>query len=833
MTKITTCAAALSAAFLLSPVLLAQDVAWAWVAPGSQPATFVPAQSWQYSSTGSTITVTRDASQANRFTVRVPGMTAIGGVVHATAHGGNHTAVVNSWSFLSGELRATIELFTPLGGPADNANFSFSYEKEGDPDARQAHMWANNPTAASYTPATAYLWNGNRANPTITRASTGVYSVLLPGLANNSTHRGHVQVTPWGNSLVRANVAGWTNSGNDLVVTVRTHAPGGVLADSAFVLSYNETAVPIDPNEGSGSHVFANFATAEKYSPLATHRFSNGQNGPPGAETVERVGIGQYIVRLPSVVGAVSSNAQATTYGFSNYYATIRSWNNDPCGGARVRVETYTNIGAPVDTRFVLRYMTNRPAVQPDIAWAWCVPGNSTGTFTPSSSYQYTSNGTTITVTRNSTTPNVYTVRIPDIAPVTGGSFHACSWGGNHTTVINSWIRSGDDIVATVETFTPSGVPITTGAFNIYYRFGGSSEAREAYCYANQPSAASYTPPATWSWNGDRGAPIVTRSGPGTYQVRFPNLGSTSGEGGNAQVSPHSFGMLRAKVTSWFTSGSDVLVNVATYNAAGNRIDGRFVCSYNEVASPMPIGRGSGAHVWANNPTAATYTPNATYTDSNGTLGPDNAETITRLGNGRYRVHLPNVAPSGSSTVQVTGHGSSPTFARVESWVGGSPTGTYVTVRTFNASGVSTDATFSLFYLTDRPAVESATNTSIGTSCNGISLAAATRPVLCQDWLLDVGNVPANAVLGFIQLDLTNPNFTIGSQAPGCTIYTNGAVTVLLFLPIGRPAFRQFIPNDPGLIGVSLYAQGGAFVPGLNAYSLAASNGVRGTIGDY
>ncbi|MCA8952275.1 MAG: hypothetical protein KDE27_22380 [Planctomycetes bacterium] len=834
MSKTTFWTAAFAATVFAFPTLLpAQRVAWAWVSPGNQGATFTPSASWQYSSSGSTIFVTRDPAVNNRFTVHVPNLsTTSGGVVHATAHNGNHTAVVTNWGFTSGELRATIELHTPLGGPADNKNFSFSFQMEGDPNAHQAHMWANQPTAASYTPSANYLWNGNRADPTITRSSTGVYQVRLPGLANTGNEFGNVQLTGWGSSLVRANCAGWTNSGSDLLVDVRCQGPGGTLTDAAFVFSYNETDVEIDPAEGSGSHLLANLATEPLYQPLATYAYSNGRNGPVGQETIERLGVGRYRVNLPNVVGFASSNAQVTTYGFSTNYATLRQWGNDGCGGSDVLVDTYDRFGAPIDTRFMLRYVTNRPASKPAIAWAWIVPSGQPNTFTPSANYRYASNGGAITVTRNATQSQLFTVRVAGIAPVTGGSVHACAWGGNHTAVVNSWGRSGNDLVATIELFTPSGSAANDAAFNFYYRYEGDKTAKEAYCWADDAVAASYNPNPTYAWNGDRGAPLITHSNTGIYQVRFPNLGSTGSEGGNVQITPHSFGMRRAKVQSWFTSGSDVLVNVRCYDAAGALADGRFICSYNEVASPMPVELGSGAHVWANNATAASYTPNAIYTDSNGTLGPDNAETITRLSTGRYRVHLPNVAPSGSSTVQVTAHGSTATFARVETWVSGAPTGTDVTVRTFDASGNAADSTFSLFYLTNRPAVVTATNTPIGSGCNGVSLAAITRPILCRDWHLDLNGVPSNAVLGFMQLDLTNPNFTIGVEAPGCMIYTNGAVTALLFLPVSTPAFTQPIPNTASLIGVSLYAQGGAFVPNINQFWLAASNGLRGTIGD-
>ena len=71
-----------------------------------------------------------------------------------------------------------------------------------------------------------------------------------------------------------------------------------------------------------------------------------------------------------------------------------------------------------------------------------------------------------------------------------------------------------------------------------------------------------------------------------------------------------------------------------------------------------------------------------------------------------------------------------------------------------------------------------------------------------------------------------------GANAPGCTAYTDGAASILAFLPLPSPVFSLQIPASPSFIGLSIYAQGGALVPGINAYGLAASNGVVGTIGN-
>ncbi|MCA8978023.1 MAG: hypothetical protein KDC98_25075 [Planctomycetes bacterium] len=830
-------AAALAAAVLsLSAAAGAQDIcAWAWVNPPTTGGTFTPAAAWRYSSSGSVITVTRDPLQANVFTVTVPNITTVtGGVVHATAHNGNHTAVVNSWVRSGSDIVARIALFRPNGAPANNANFSFSYRFEGPDDARQAHLWANQPAASSYTPLAPWNWNGNRAAATITRLGAGHYRVLLPGLASQGSEQGHVQVTAWGATLRRAAVFSWDDVGPDKEVIVVISDASGTSADGAFVLSYNEVAAPISPAIGSGAHVFAHNAYGTYgalYAPVSNWVDSNGRNGPHGEETVRRLGTGEYVVNLPDVVGTSSSNAQVTPWATAGHYASLRYWGNDGCGGADVHVDTFDHAGNPADTPFALLYLTNRPAARPEYAWAVCAPTLLDPNPTPAQ--QFSSAGGTITVTQNLNQLNQYRVLIPGMGRSTGGIAHVCANFGTNVNVLQSWSRVGDDVVVVVNQFDVAGNPSAFGDFNVCFHNGGLPGAREAYCWANQPTTASYNPHPSYAWNADRGAPVITRSSTGIYQVRFPNLAPTGSELGSVMVSPKSNGVLRAMMQGWFTSGNDVVVNVRCYNQAGSHVDGQFSCSYEERAARMAIEDGSGIHVYANNPTTAAYAPNPAYTDSNCNFGPTGFEWVTRNGTGSYTVQLPDAAPVADAVPMVTSAGLAVTHATLAGWTNASPSGIRVNVVTRNISGQLVDAPFTLFYMSPEPLVTPATNLDLGGGCNGPVLEGITRPVLCRDWHLRLRMLPAGSVLAFLQLGLSDPSTSLGGQAPGCRIHTSGDATLFLPVPVPVPAYSLTVPQSPSFLGLSIYAQGGAFVPGINALSLALSNGLRATFGDY
>jgi hypothetical protein len=843
-------AAALAAAVGvgLTTTARAQDVAWAWVAPAGQPATFTPSASYQYTPSGAPVTVARDPVQNNRFVVTMPGVGAGTGVVHACAYGGNHIAVVNSWGSSGTAVLANVELFTPSGAAANDAAFTIHYRLEGPNARREAYLWADQPASASYTPSTTYSWNGNRADPTITRSGTGTYSVRLPGLATTGAEGGHVQVTAYNSVLQRAKVTGWGSSGADMLIGVRTFDAAGAPADGRFVLSYNESAAPIAAAEGSGAHVWASNPTAASYAVTGFYTDSNGKLGPAEAENVTRLGTGTYRVELPNVAPFGSSIAQVTAYGSGSQHASISNWSTNGCGGTFVTVRTYDPSGAAVDTLFDLLYLTNRPAAKPEVAWAWVPPPSGTASpFTPPSNYQHTSSGAPITVARDPVQGNRFVVTFPGVGS-DSGVVHACAYGGNHLAVVNSWGGNGTDVTAAIELFTPAGGAANNAPFTVLYRRGGGNDDRSAQLWADQPGSASYTPSTYYAWNADRGAPTITRSSAGSYTVRLPGLGTPLGsEFGHVQVTPYSGSLARAKVSSWGGSAGDLLISVRTFDAAGAAADGFFVLSYNESAAPIDPAEGSGAHVWANDPSSASYTPSSGYTDSNGTFGPLNSETIDRVGTGVYRVNLPNVAPSNSSFARATAYGGGSQYASIAFWGGNGAGGTSVQVNTYTAAGVPADTLFTLLYLTDRSGVEDpgANHRFVGSGCHGMTMSASPDPLSTPTTGSTVSyfvhNAPPAATgltasLGLVVLTL-NGNPAGLSLAPfgasGCFSYVNSLdVTIAFTGPITSSQSVAFAIPAGVPCGLLLYAQAAALTS-LNAFGIATSNGIESRIEDF
>lgn len=470
---------------------------------------------------------------------------------------------------------------------------------------------------------------------------------------------------------------------------------------------------------------------------------------------------------------------------------------------------------------------------QAAVAWAWVDPIGAGASFTPQLSYQHNPTGELITVER--TAQGRFVVDMGEL-PNTGVP-HVTAFGGNHAAVIERWLVSNGSLKLQVNVFNQNGSLLDAG-FCVHYRVGGGDTERGAYLWANDATSPGYTPTSTFYFNGNRGSATISRIGTGDYQVTLPGLGEVgASERGSVQATAYSgagvVSLLRARVSGWFTSGNDLRVTVRTLNAAGVPADARFTMSYQQVAAPIPSHQGSGAHVWANDASAASYAPSAAYTDSNGTAGPADSETIDRLGVGYYAVHLPNLIPQGSSIAMATTHGLTAAYASIAGWGGDLPTGTRVRVRTYDTNGSPVDARFTLLYLTNDPAGTPASNSVIGSGCGGLSLNANTRPVLDSDWEVSLLDVPPTTVVGVVALGVANPNVPLGSLgAPGCWLYNDLLVITAVPLLSGAPALSLHVPNSAGLVGYSFLAQGAVLATGINALDVVTSNGVRAVVGD-
>jgi hypothetical protein len=120
-----------------------------------------------------------------------------------------------------------------------------------------------------------------------------------------------------------------------------------------------------------------------------------------------------------------------------------------------------------------------------------------------------------------------------------------------------------------------------------------------------------------------------------------------------------------------------------------------FVCAAAlAVSLPAQAEVGRIGWVWANEPTTASYTPDAAHS-YNSRSG---ANTITRISTGFYEVFMAGIYRAEASNVQITAYGSNANYCNGGVWghAGGSKVQAYV--QCYDASGAVADSQFTLMY---------------------------------------------------------------------------------------------------------------------------------------
>jgi hypothetical protein len=214
-----------------------------------------------------------------------------------------------------------------------------------------AYVWADQPSAASYTPHLSYQFNSTGAVNTITRSSVGRYTVRLPGLGSSS---GTVHVTAYGASTDQCKVARWGSGGGldyaAQLVEVRCFDRTGAPSDSMYTMSYTNRVGAVH------AYLWADQATATaEYEPFPAY----SANYTGVSNTVWRYDVGRYVVRIPVDFEGAYGHAQATAYGEGSEHCAVvgGGWARDPRPNMNYNVICFTSAGQPADAQFTLTYV--------------------------------------------------------------------------------------------------------------------------------------------------------------------------------------------------------------------------------------------------------------------------------------------------------------------------------------------------------------------------------------------------------------------------------------------------------------------------------------------
>ena len=185
----------------------------------------------------------------------------------------------------------------------------------------------------------------------------------------------------------------------------------------------------------------------------------------------------------------------------------------------------------------------------------------------------------------------------------------------------------------------------------------GSRRACGGTCGAGPRPCGRDARVAAWQGNSTGAVNTVERTGTGAYTITFPNLGTfpiaRNGGGGTVHVTAYGNGTEWCNVRSWqptpSTLDGDLQVEVRCFTAAGTPVDTQFTAMF---VRPFTYDQPRFGYVWADQPSAASYTPSATYSyNGNGALG-----TRTRS-RGRHRAATRSASPGSAAPPAVGGAG--------------------------------------------------------------------------------------------------------------------------------------------------------------------------------
>ena len=319
-----------------------QQYAFAWA---DQPtaASYTPSSLYSYNRLGGDIQITR--TSAGVYSVQFVSFDGfgVGGNVQVTAYfaGAGQYCKVENWS----SDTVSVRCFDATGAASDSYFTVLYLKTPAMPDA-VAYAWANNATAASYTPSSLYSYNPTGGAVTATRNGTGDYSMTWSGFGALGTGGGHPQVTAYDASNKRCEILGWAND----LVNVRCYDSAGNPADSRYSLLYLRPAATDD----GLAFAWANDSSSASYAPIPFYRFNSGN----GAVSATRTGTGTYTIAFGGFSGSGlgGGHVQVTGYSAFDRRCSVTSW-----GSENVNVRCHNAAGALVDTPYNVLFIKPIP----------------------------------------------------------------------------------------------------------------------------------------------------------------------------------------------------------------------------------------------------------------------------------------------------------------------------------------------------------------------------------------------------------------------------------------------------------------------------------------
>ncbi|MCR9093383.1 MAG: hypothetical protein NXI30_04135 [bacterium] len=255
--------------------------------------------------------------------------------VSAFGFNANHCNVETSY-----DEWAEIRCFNRLGS-LTNTHFNVFQAKPSAAEDSIAYARADLNYLSAYTANPTHAYNPGGGAVTVTRTATGVFDVQFPGFGAIGDDGGNAQVSAFGLTNGKCQVASWGSER----VTVRCFTTTGNPAN----LNFNVMLSHADANDEALAYVWASSSTASSYTPSTFYAYQTGT----GAITATRGGTGSYTVNFEGFgdEGLGSGIPLVSTHGSAAGICNPVFWT-----GSTVTVQCYDLGGNAADRRFSLLY---------------------------------------------------------------------------------------------------------------------------------------------------------------------------------------------------------------------------------------------------------------------------------------------------------------------------------------------------------------------------------------------------------------------------------------------------------------------------------------------
>ena len=266
--------------------------------------------------------------------------------------------------------------------------------------------------------------------------------------------------------------------------------------------------------------------------------------------------------------------------------------------------------------------------------------------YTPVAEYSYNRTGGRITSQKPAGSTGRYIVTFAGLSAALGtkSTVHVTAAGAVNTSCkpMTGTLVSNKVEVRCI--YLSNGAPANTAFTVVILR----KAATRAFAFANKPTAASYAPAGSGSYN-PAGTSRIVRLSAGNYQVVFNGLGAKlGGKSGHVQVNAVGAGKSWCKATEDWGGNPNLGLLVQCWTTGGQFVDTKFNLLFQLPAAHL-------AYAFANSPSLSSYSVDP-FWSSNPSGG---LVTVNRIATGEFTVHWAGSDPLilGLGNVQVTAVG--------------------------------------------------------------------------------------------------------------------------------------------------------------------------------